>query len=895
MFALGGVDTKNFPVVIGDEPRAPVPVSVAPAPTLAPVTNITVEVPHMITCATRKYLPSLQHWLASIAAQKGGMPELKATIFLSSDIPDDTIKALKEKFSFAEFEALPDTVAPADSFADFWEPQHFGWKLWILNEMCGRLPGQMMMYTDAGSFLCRWPKNWMLAAQAAGLCLLEDPREENRRWCSPEFCAALRPTEAELSAQQRLGGLVAFRAGSPLATAVFSEALGLGKRREVLVGPKWAGVGPDGKPFGHRHDQSILSIVSLRHAAPAQPLDTVYCDISLRKTFTSGRAIYVHRGDFQVHRQFSERIDEAYVINLDRRTDRMERLDPEIRARAERWSAIDGRNLQLTPAIQRLLQPNDFFWKKAVSGCALSHLGLWWKLARENPDIENYLILEDDVKFRPGWEAAWKAAAADIPDDYDIIYLGGVLPPNRASFENDTKERFNKSFCRIKENTSWGQKTPTRYFHFCAYAYVLSKRGAEKIIDLINMSKGYWTSADHILCNPVSVLRSYILDPMVAGCYQDDDPKYANSQFNDFSRIDGFDSDLWNNDERFTVDSEIGGELDIERALKDARGAPATEPKPLKAEEPPKELAVAKCEGKPYRKFPKRFVCLSDHDLTFNKLYEYEWLMDLFGRPSAVTLDKIRPDAPPPTDAPIVILQRPWVDIATGMLEKWDSFGAKFSILHLSDEFGTDDLAAYSLAGCEKVLRFYQRAETPKATTIPLGFHWTLAEGSKNMLTLTPRLPFRSLTWSFFGTDWNGRGQQLKPLYDISGRYDCQLFNSWNDPGALPKDKYISTLLDTVFVPCPDGINAETFRFYEALECGCIPLLVRTDANATWVDSVCENLQILPFSSWTEAAKVVEHLMKEKTMLEAYRTKVLQGWIDWRLRLQTETMAWLSS
>jgi hypothetical protein len=161
------------------------------------------------------------------------------------------------------------------------------------------------------------------------------------------------------------------------------------------------------------------------------------------------------------------------------------------------------------------------------------------------------------------------------------------------------------------------------------------------------------------------------------------------------------------------------------------------------------------------------------------------------------------------------------------------------------------------------------------------------------MLTLTPRLPFRSLAWSFFGTDWNGRGEQLKPLYDISGAYECQLFNGWNDPGALPKDKYIATLLDSVFIPCPDGVNPETFRFYEALECGCIPLLVRTDANAAWVDWVCENLQILPLSSWADAAQLIQHLMKEKPMLEAYRTKVLQGWISWRVKIQEEVMEWL--
>ena len=870
-----------------------------------PVAEV-IETPLMITCATRKYLPSLQHWLVSIGTQVSAMPQLKAIVFLSSDVPKDTHETLMSKFPFVAFESLPDSAPPIGAFSDFWDPQHFGWKLWILNEISQRkeLSGKMIFYTDAGAFLCRWPKEWMLKAQKAGLCFLEDPREENKRWCSPEFCDVLKPSEAELASQQIQAAIITFRAGSPTALKLFAEAMELAKQRNVLVGPKWAGQTPDGKPFGHRHDQSILSILASRHEVLRHPLDTVYCDISLRKTFTGGMAVYVHRGNFQLHKQFAEKIDDAFVINLDRRTDRMKRLMencPELNGRVERWSAIDGCKLSLTPAIKRLFSPNDFFWKKAVTGCALSHLGIWWKLANENPNIENYLIMEDDVKLRPGWENVWKAAVDDIPDDYDIIYLGGVLPPNRGAFDKETKERVNDSFCRIKENTSWGQKTPSRYFHFCAYAYILTKTGAQKVLQLLQEHDGFWTSADHILCNPVNILKSYILEPMVAGCYQDDDPKYANSAFNDFSRIDGFDSDLWNNDERFT-ETVSEGDIDFAAALRDARVVSGSVPVPVPVPVP--VSVVAPFERKAFTQLPKRFVCLTEHNLDISKLHEGTWLRYLFGNPSTFIIDKVRFEDPPPTDAPIVITQRPHTPKVAAMLEKWNSYGAKFSILHLSDEYMmnpaganphyNDNVDLYDLSGCEKVLRFYQRDGLPdKVTTIPLGYHWTLHEGSQNMLLKTPRLPFRSLTWSFFGTEWNGRKQQLQPLFDISGKYESQFFKNWNDSAALKKEDYIATLLDTIFVPCPDGMNPETFRFYEALECGCIPLIVRTPANAVWVDWVCENIQILPLSSWAEAAKLVEHLMREKQMLEAYRGKILMSWINWRQKLQEEMKEWI--
>jgi GR25 family glycosyltransferase involved in LPS biosynthesis len=148
-------------------------------------------------------------------------------------------------------------------------------------------------------------------------------------------------------------------------------------------------------------------------------------------------------------------------------------------------------------------------------GCALSHLGLWWQLANEKKEINNYLILEDDVKLAPQWEEKWKEASAFLPEDYDIIYLGGILPPNHVVFDQ-LKEPVNRYFSRVAANSVSGQKPPNHYFHWCAYSYVLSRRGAEKILQLIHAHDGYWTSADHILCNHVEHMKIYFLNPLIA-------------------------------------------------------------------------------------------------------------------------------------------------------------------------------------------------------------------------------------------------------------------------------------------------------------------------------------------------------------------------------------------
>jgi hypothetical protein len=88
-------------------------------------------------------------------------------------------------------------------------------------------------------------------------------------------------------------------------------------------------------------------------------------------------------------------------------------------------------------------------------------------------------------------------------------------------------------------------------------------------------------------------------------------------------------------------------------------------------------------------------------------------------------------------------------------------------------------------------------------------------------------------------------------------------------------------------------VNPETFRFYEALECGCVPLVVRTLENGPWLDWVAEHIPVMQMSSWGEATALIQILIADKRKLEAYRNNVLQAWITWRGELKKEVGAWL--
>ena len=285
-------------------------------------------------------------------------------------------------------------------------------------------------------------------------------------------------------------------------------------------------------------------------------------------------------------------------------------------------------------------------------------------------------------------------------------------------------------------------------------------------------------------------------------------------------------------------------------------------------------------------------------------MYEGQWLLSLFGNIKSVSIGIMDIDSVP-NDCPIIILQRPYVIQITEILTKWSEKGASFKILHLSDECdfvpsARDCLDAYSLKGCKSVLRFYIRNDFPEGTEskvqiIPLGFHWSPLNLSQHPLVRTPQTPFREIHWSFYGTNWQGRDVQMKALTDSKLIGSYKFYKEWNDSENLSKADYVSKLLNTIFIPCPDGINSETFRLYEALEAGCIPLVIHTEKNDAWFRWISDHIPLLDIASWDDALRNMTQLLSKPENLQIYRTQLLNSWVSWYTVLKTQSRTWLLS
>ena len=542
---------------------------------------------------------------------------------------------------------------------------------------------------------------------------------------------------------------------------------------------------------------------------------------------------------------YLKNIDKVFVVNLDIRKDRWETLckeEPFITSIAERVPAVNGRTLKLTPYIYSLFKNNNFNWKKSVMGCALSHLNIWTKILSQKTG-NLFLILEDDVRFISSQLSTWDKYAETIPSDAELVYIGGVLPPNRPGL-NSVIEPVNDFWAKIKPNQLFTGGPLLPLFHFCTYSYIISRRGVEKLIEhLINSVDKMPNAVDHFLGYQSLKLNTYVANPLITKCFQDDDPIYKNALFNNTGTIAHFDSDIRNNTECFSEE-----ELET---LKNPDKAAATHHRSITT-----------------------LYHISDMEMP---IYEHNWITDIF---SDYTLKKVDNLHNFIEDNVWFIVQRPHSDTFNTYFNNLPK-NITFKVLHLSDEFDKDTIDFYNLPNCRGVIRNYLRADTPEVPhiiTVPLGYHY---KGINNSAFLD-----RKLVWSFHGNCWFDRKSKLEQLYSFVP-HNCHTVNEWNASNMSKQNQYLYILTDIKFCPILRWNNIETFRLYEALEVGTIPIYVRQEGDELFWNKISSKLGLLELENWTQATNVIQIFLNNPDEGEKYQMKLCEAWTKWKSEIKS--------
>lgn len=130
--------------------------------------------------------------------------------------------------------------------------------------------------------------------------------------------------------------------------------------------------------------------------------------------------------------------DKIYVINLPSRPDRKYQIESQLKQM--------GQEYEILPAVSGKDFKNQLAGPDAGrNGCSVSHI-LAFKRA-EYLGLDNYLILEDDAVLRMGFPGLMKNCMQDLPDGWDMLYLGASIPQEETTTRiTDRIHRLHKAF-----------------------------------------------------------------------------------------------------------------------------------------------------------------------------------------------------------------------------------------------------------------------------------------------------------------------------------------------------------------------------------------------------------------------------------------------------------------
>lgn len=212
-----------------------------------------------------------------------------------------------------------------------------------------------------------------------------------------------------------------------------------------------------------------------------------------------------------IHRSNKLFMDKIFIINLQRRADRWEKVTKMLNSYSleySRWEAIDSKTFQLNGKIRELFHNNNFESERSIMACALSHIELWRYLAA-SVVYNKIMVFEDDIEFRPDFQKNWENCYKQviiIDPDWDIIYLGG-----------DSKNP-NPNGQQLTKNIT---KPHQKYF-MGAFAYCITKKFAQKMIALMQKYQVTRT-IDLYMVECFHNLKSYVCHPFLVDSFIYDD------------------------------------------------------------------------------------------------------------------------------------------------------------------------------------------------------------------------------------------------------------------------------------------------------------------------------------------------------------------------------------
>ena len=116
--------------------------------------------------------------------------------------------------------------------------------------------------------------------------------------------------------------------------------------------------------------------------------------------------------------------------------------------------------------------------------------------------------------------------------------------------------------------------------------------------------------------------------------------------------------------------------------------------------------------------------------------------------------------------------------------------------------------------------------------------------------------------------------------------------NNWGrwDPKSLSVSECRELMLKTIFVPCPGGwTHMDSYRVYESLECGCIPIVEQFPHD--YFRSYFPNHPFLTVASWKEAPGLIRAYLADPEALEKKRLECYTWWQEYKKNIHQKLVS----
>ncbi len=251
----------------------------------------------LVTACNEAYFESCLTLIASV--HRTSFEEVDEIVVFNLGLPpycSEVFEAL-QKVRVQRLEEVKEHFSNVDLEFFYRNPHQFGWKQVCIRGASAQ-SGDAILWLDAGVMALKNLKEIFEWIEQEDIFLVEDPYQLNVTWTHPSCASIMQATEEELLSHQVCGGIQGFKR-SGKHQKMMDQVLEFSLIRGCIEGEKFCdyGKGVQGKPIlGHRHDQSILSLLAVRNRCPMHDIHRFGEWRSLAHCMQNGSVLFVHRG-----------------------------------------------------------------------------------------------------------------------------------------------------------------------------------------------------------------------------------------------------------------------------------------------------------------------------------------------------------------------------------------------------------------------------------------------------------------------------------------------------------------------------------------------------------------------------------------------------------------------